>query len=84
MEVGTNIGRIKNRPVQRNNTSGCTGVSWHSGQRKWYARICLKGKTYNLGYFDNKDAAIRARKRAEKQKFDQYLKEHKKSKIIDM
>lgn len=41
---GTNLNRIKNKRMQKNNTSGVTGVSFHSGMGQWYARISLKGK----------------------------------------
>ena len=51
--TGTNLGRIQNKTMQKNNTSGCTGVSFHRGKGQWYARIRLQGKTYNLGYFDD-------------------------------
>ena len=53
MATGTNLGRIKNKKIQKNNTSGCTGVSFHTCKGQWYARIAFKGKNYNLGYFDN-------------------------------
>lgn len=59
---GTNVNRIKNKKVQRNNTSGYTGVIWHSRIGKWTARITFKGKTYNLGYFDDVEKAIEKRK----------------------
>ena len=64
MATGTNLGRIKNKKIQKNNTSGCTGVSFHTCKGQWYARIAFKGKNYNLGYFDNIQDAINARKRA--------------------
>lgn len=51
MATGTNLGRIKNKKIQKNNTSGCTGVSFHTCKGQWYARIAFKGKNYNLGIF---------------------------------
>lgn len=56
---GTNLNRIKNKRMQKNNTSGVTGVSFHSGMGQWYARISFKGKTYSLGYFDELDDAVK-------------------------
>lgn len=82
MPVRTNVNRIKNKKRQRNNTSGYTGVTWHSGLGKWFARITFRGRTYNLGYFDSFDAAVRARKIAEKQTFDEFISSLKTAKTI--
>ncbi len=84
MVTGTNLGRIQNKTMQRNNTSGCTGVSFHRGKGQWYARIRLQGKTYNLGYFDDIEDAIAARKKAEKQYFDGFIDHISRKKIIEM
>lgn len=54
---GTSVSKIITDKLQRNNTSGIRGVSWHKGQEKWQARIMYKGITYYLGYYsDIKDA----------------------------
>ena len=84
MAKGTNLGRIKNKKMQTNNTSGCTGVSFHKTKGQWYARISFKGKTYGLGYFDDVEDAIRARKRAEKMTFDEFIHSNKSRKIIEI
>ena len=47
-----------------NNTSGIRGVSWHRRRQKWQARIAYKGKTYSLGYYDDKEAAGEAVRQA--------------------
>ena len=80
--IGTNVERIKNRKVQRNNTSGYTGVSWHPGRGMWFARISFRGKTYNIGYFDELEQAVDARKKAEKMTFDEFLDSLKTAKTI--
>ena len=54
-----------NKKIPRNNTSGCIGVSEVKDREVWEARITLRGKTYHLGSFKNKDDAILARKNAE-------------------
>ena len=84
MATGTNLGRIKNKKIQKNNTSGCTGVSFHTCKGQWYARIAFKGKNYSLGYFDNIQDAINARKRAEQMTFDEFIERHTKKKIIEI
>lgn len=58
---------MTNRNPQSNNTSGIIGVSWHKSRNKWVARINVNRKRINLGEFDDKYSAIRARLFAEKQ-----------------
>ena len=78
----TNVGRIRNQKKQKNNTSGHTGVVWHEGNGKWYARISFRGKTYSLGYFDNLQEAINKRKQAEKMTFEQFIERLDKAETI--
>lgn len=47
------------------NKSGVTGVSWSEKRNKWKSVLIFKGKTNYLGYFKNKDDAIKARLLAE-------------------
>lgn len=82
MPKGTNVNRIKNKKVQVNNTSGYTGISYHKGRDMWYARICFRGKTYSLGYYDKIEDAVRARKRAEELTFDDFIETLKNRKTI--
>ena len=55
----------RNRKMGRNNTSGSLGVTWHKKGEKWGARIGILGRTKYLGFFEKKEAAIAARKKAE-------------------
>lgn len=66
---GTNVLLLKNQKLPTNNVSGVKGVSWHSHQKKWQARITFKGKTYSLGYYSTIEAAAQARAQAEKEMF---------------
>lgn len=81
---GTNLNRIKNKKVQSNNTSGVAGVSFHAVKGQWYARISFKGKSYSLGYYDNLEDAIAARKKAEKKLFDEFVASTDKKKVIEI
>ena len=54
----------RNRTVQKNNTSKITGVNADK-DGFWIARIQVNGKRKYLGYFANKDDAIRVRLKAE-------------------
>lgn len=53
-------GNNQNRGVQRNNTSGATGVSFDSYRSRWAARIQSNGKQISLGRFHSFNEAVRA------------------------
>ena len=54
-----------NKGITRANTSGCTGVSFIKNRNKWYANICVHGRTKGLGFYDEYEDAVKARKEAE-------------------
>jgi hypothetical protein len=56
----TNAENHKNRSMNRNNTSGITGVYWNKPAGKWLAQVMLCGKRKNLGLFNdiNEAAAV--------------------------
>ena len=54
-----------NRPKQPNNTSGVIGVVFEKNRQKWRAQIKKNSKLIHLGYFTDKNEAIKARKEAE-------------------
>ena len=62
--------------LQRNNTSGKTGVVWYERHQKWVAQIEVsdnqKRKNYNLGYYTKKEDAIQARIEGEKKYFGEF------------
>lgn len=62
----------QNSKLAKNNTSGITGVTWHSRDRVWQARIKVNYKYIHLGYFDNIEDAVKARKQAEEKYFGEY------------
>lgn len=55
----------RNTTRRKNNTSGAMGVSWYKAGAKWTAYIMVDGCKEHLGYFDEFDDAIAARKAAE-------------------
>ena len=61
-----------NQSLRCDNTTGYIGVSWKEDKQKWSATIGVDGKTVRLGYFDNKDDAIRARLNAEMRYFGEF------------
>lgn len=54
-----------NRPKQKNNQSGVTGVKWSKSCRKWEAAIQVNGEKIGLGFFLTFEMAAEARKKAE-------------------
>ena len=62
----------RNKDVTKRNTSGTVGVCWNKRISKWIARISINKKEIWLGYFDNIDDAISARKHAEKEYFGEF------------
>jgi len=63
-EVG-HVENGKNTKIYKTNTSGIIGVHWSTSKQKWRAQIVVDYKQIYLGLFDDKFAAICARKSAE-------------------
>ena len=61
-----------NTSIRKDNTSGITGVYWSNERKKWAASIMYNQKTYHLGRFVNKEDAIVARLKAEKEYFGEF------------
>ena len=66
-----NLRSVSHAENQRNvrrhsrNKSGVTGVVWYRPLAKWHAQIAVVGKVTHLGYFEDFDGAVAARKAAE-------------------
>jgi len=61
---------------KKDNKTGHCGINNVNG--KYRARICVNGKSIHLGYFDNIEDAIKARKRGEEQYFKPILEKYNK------
>jgi hypothetical protein len=61
-----------NRGLQKNNKSGITGVIWVKTFEKWMAYLQRDGIQKTLGYFENKEDAIKVRENAEIEYFKEY------------
>ncbi|MEN0648929.1 AP2/ERF family transcription factor [Caldifermentibacillus hisashii] len=72
---GTRITALKTK-TYKNNKSGHKGVTWMESRQKWRAYIGFKGKQKTLGYFETKEEAIEARKKAEEKYFRPILEEN--------
>ena len=65
-----------NQKKTKKNTSGCTGVFYHSYHEKWNAVITVNRERIHLGYFNNKEDAIKVRKEAEEKYFGEHSYEN--------
>lgn len=57
---------MRNQKMRSTNSSGHQGVRWVTRLSKFRAQICVDGRPRHLGVFDNLDAALAARKEAER------------------
>lgn len=48
---------MRNRKINKNNTSGCKGVTWDKETSKWRVKLTLEGKVINLGRFPSYEEA---------------------------
>ena len=63
----------RNHSLSKRNSSGVIGVSYYKQGNKWRAYIKDNDKNFvSLGYYNNKDDAIKARLRAEKEIFGEF------------
>ena len=68
----TQANNTQNKALQKNNTSGVTGVFYHSINNKWIAQITCNKEKIHLGCFDNFEDAVDARKDAEIEHFKEF------------
>ena len=66
LRIVTHSENNKNGKKRVDNRSGVTGVYWHKGNSKWYARIKSQGIYIDLGCYDILEDAKAARLAAEK------------------
>lgn len=62
----------RNGGIRSNSTSGFLGVHWLKNKNKWLAHITINYKFKSLGRFKNKEDAIKARLKAEKEYFKDF------------
>ena len=65
LRIVSNRQNALNSSVNKNNTSGTTGVYFDKSRNKWVAVIKTYGKTIHLGRFVQKEDAIKARLQGE-------------------
>ena len=65
-----------NRGISSLNTSGYKGVSLVGRTQKWKASICVNRKNIHLGFFDDIQEAVEARKMAEIKYYGEYSRQY--------
>jgi len=65
-----------NKATRSDNSSGVTGVRWHTQRKKWNARIILNGKEKSLGMYNDFNSAVEARMKAEFEYFGEYSRNY--------
>lgn len=65
LRIVSRSGNMRNKSIDKRNTSGATGVYYHRKNKKWYAQIMHNKKRIHLGFFCSFDLAVEARKEAE-------------------
>lgn len=72
-----------NRHLRCDNISGVTGVNWCKDKNKWQSKITVKYQQIHLGFFNNYEDAIKARKNAEEKYFGEYNFKNRKDDISE-
>lgn len=72
LRVCTKSQNMMNHRRLSNNTSGVTGVCWDKRSQRWHSQIVVNKKGMHLGYYENKEDAINARKQAENKYFGEF------------
>ena len=72
LRVCTNQENCMNCSLPKNNTSGVTGVKWHSRDNVWESCITVNYKRIYLGRYDKFEDAVKSRKEAEEKYFGKF------------
>lgn len=72
LRLATKIENARNQSLSKRNSSGIIGVGYYNPGNKWRAYIEYDNKFISLGYYFNKDDAIKARLMAEQEYFGEF------------
>lgn len=72
LRIATSAQNNQNKRIRSDNTSNVTGVYWSNNRNKWHSQITIENKTKSLGYYKNKDDAIKSRLIGEKEYFGEF------------
>lgn len=57
---------MQNKAIYKSSKTGFHGVTWHKGKQRWQSKITISRKVRHLGTFNTLDAAVAARREAER------------------
>ena len=72
---GTCLEVLADKAARKTNISGVRGVHWMNDKHVWRAEICFKGERRYLGIYRRLEDAVNARKRAEAELYEPFLRE---------
>lgn len=73
LRICTRSQNSRNQSLPSNNTSGVIGVCWHKHKEQWQVRIHdQENHRKTIGYFNNKDDAVKARLQAELEYYGEF------------
>lgn len=72
LRIATKSQNNINVKIKSNNSSGTPGVFFDKAKGKWCAKISIHGHAIHLGYYIDKEEAIRTRKEAEEKYFGEW------------
>lgn len=72
LRIANNEENCHNQKIRKNNTSGCTGITWNKRLQKWQVSIGFNNKVIFLGIYNNFDDAVKVRKEAEEKYFGEW------------
>lgn len=82
LRLTTKSQNMMNVGLRSRNKSGVTGVIWHKRRKKWRAFITINQKLIELGFFNNFEDAVKARKEAENKYFGKFSYNNSQSYMI--
>lgn len=74
LRFATHAQNMRNRRIDKRNTTGVTGVYWNKRKSKWQSLIMINGKRKGLGYFRTFDEAVAARKTSENEHYGEFAR----------
>src|SRR5262249_34043241 len=72
LRLATQSQNRANSRMNKLNTSGFRGVSFHKRTGKWNAKIRIKGKLKDLGLYDTAEAAYEVYKQAAREEWGEF------------
>ena len=72
LRYATRSQNMWNKSLQKNNTSGYIGVSWHKRYEKYAAFLEWRGRSINLGRYNTAEDAARVRDKAARRLFGDF------------